>query len=364
MVKDFMSIASHVRSITYNGRNSFEDFGLLVEDSTEESNDAPITKYVTVPFMDGFYDFTEIGGKVNYPNKQWSYTFLLVGDNDRELKERAAEVRAWLSVYGNGELKDTDYSGWKYVKARYLGSSISIEKRGNLVRLLMKVGFIAAPFMQTTAGKLIDVTVFTPNLSTANYIYDVYATASTPAARGYLASTTRAAGSNFISGDSIITGAYSANVPISLSSSQSWLAFPKVYADSQYTVTAVSNCDVIGSAIDSNGTEYWVIRVRSAAIEIKVEGWDGVRPVSGETCKSAVLTSYWLKSSSYVSWLNAIIPDTNHMRIASEGDPTLKINNVSADVNQFAMAVGNILTVSGVKSTACKLQYYTIRERR
>lgn len=363
MVKDFMNIASHVRSITYNRKNSFEDFGLLIEDSTEEPNDTPITKYVTVPFMDGFYDFTEIGGKVNYQNKQWSYTFLLVGDNDRELKERAAEVRAWLSVYGNGELKDTDYSGWKYVKARYLGSSINMEKRGNLVRLLMKVDFIAAPFMQTTAGKLIEMATFTPSLTTENYIYDVYATSS-PIAVGYLASTTSVPGSSFISGSDISVSSYSANATVSLSESKSWLAFLKSYSGIGYTVTAVSNCDVIGSATDSSGKEYWIIRAKSTSVTVKVEGRDSVHPVSGTTCKTAILNSYWRKSSSYVSWLSASVPDTNHMRIVSEGDPTLKINNVSADVNQFTMAAGNILTLSGVKSTACKLQYYTIRERR
>lgn len=364
MVKDFMNIASYVRSITYNGKNSFEDFGLLIEDSTEESDDTPITKYVTVPFMDGFYDFSEIGGKVNYSNKQWSYTFLLVGDNDQELKERAAEVRAWLSVYGNGELEDTDYSGWKYVKARYLGSSINMEKRGNLVRLLMKVGFIAAPFMQTTAGKLIEVATFTPSLTTENYIYDVYATLSEPIAVGYLASTTSVIGSSFISDSGINVDAYSANATISLSGSKSWLAFPKLYSGIEYTVTAVSNCDVIGSATDSSGKEYWIIRAKSTSVTVKVEGWDDVRPVSGTTCKAAILNSYWRKSSSYVSWLNASVPNTNHMRIASEGDPVLKVNNSNADVNQFAMAAGNIITVSGVKSTACKLQYYTIQERR
>ena len=364
MVKDFTNIASHVRSITYNGKNSFEDFGLLVEDSTEESNDTPITKYVTVPFMDGFYDFTEIGGKVNYPNKQWSYTFLLIGDNDGELKERAAEVRAWLSVYGDGELEDTDYNGWKYVKARYLGSSISIEKRGNLVRLLLKVGFIAAPFMQTTAGKLIEVVTFTPSLAIENYIYDAYATPSEPTAKGYLARTTSVTGNSFISDGDISVSSYSANATVSLSESKSWLAFPKSYSGIEYTVTAVSNCDIIGNATDSSGKEYWVIRAKSATATVRVEGRDGVRPVSGTTCKTAILNSYWRKSSSYVSWLNASIPDTNHMRIASEGEPMLKINNSNADVNQFAMAAGTILTVSGVKSTACKLQYYTIQERR
>ena len=356
MIYDFSDIAPYVRSITYNKKNSFDDFGLMVENSTEDPADAPITKYVSVPFMDGYYDFTEIGGGVNYPNKQWSYTFIIVGDNDGELKERAAEVRSWLSVYSDGDLEDTDYKGWKYVKARYLGSGITISKQGDVVKLLMKVAFIAAPYMQTIAGQLVDATTFTPNLVATRYLYDMYATGST-GANGYLVRLITSVGRSFINENQITTQGYSAAVTIT-GTGKWWLAFPKTYNDAVYTVTGDSGCDVL----DRN--TYWVIRAKSNSISLTFEANTGHGPESGETCKNAILNATWYKSADYNSWLSANIPNTNHMRIVSEGEPTLQINGIAAEISSFALAVGDSLVVSNAKSTTCKLQYCTIQERR
>lgn len=91
-----MMIYTHTDSITFNGRNSFLDFGL-----TMKSKDIGMPEKTeireSVPYMQGDYDFSQLNGKPVYGNRTITVIFNLIAEDYDELFRKRSQVIEWLS---------------------------------------------------------------------------------------------------------------------------------------------------------------------------------------------------------------------------------------------------------------------------
>ena len=350
------------RQITFGTYSSFDDFGAYIgseaDTDTKIERAKPRTLRETIPFMNGSYNFSTLGGKIVYDDRIIRYTFIVSGTSRSDVESKITALDNWLGDVADTELFDTDFPGWKFINVSYNGMSAPQFYSINETKARVTAEFTAGPYMQTISGVLKDITTFIPNMAATRYLYDMFGTAAAAGAVGWLVRMPTLVGSSFIYEQSISVGAYSANVTISSRDSRWWLAFPKTYNNADYTVSRSSNCDII-----DNGN-YWIIRALGTTITIIISAMTGHGPESGATCKQAILNATWRKSDSYDSWPNSSVPSMHHLRIISEGEPAIAINGDYADISSFALAVGDLMLVSNSKSVACKLQYCTVQERR
>lgn len=100
--------------ITINGKHSYNDFGLSIVESTiglPKRNS--IRK--TVPFMNGYYDYTSMSGKITYTERPLDYTFGLLADSVQELEALKNAVVAWLEETDQSDIYDDADPGYYYV---------------------------------------------------------------------------------------------------------------------------------------------------------------------------------------------------------------------------------------------------------
>ena len=91
--------------IELNGKHSYRDFGLCIESSVISP---PMRKKVTqtVPFMNGYYDFSDIGGKVFYESRTIKYSFEIIEDNIQNLEKEKNKICSWLETASQSEIYD------------------------------------------------------------------------------------------------------------------------------------------------------------------------------------------------------------------------------------------------------------------
>lgn len=343
------------RQIKFGGRWSLDDFGALIgqeiDSDTRIERAKPRILRETIPFMDGSYDYSRIGGKLVYDDRYLRYTFILSGHTRADVEGKASRLDDWLGAVTDTELYDTDFQGWKFTGVAYLGMSELSFYSANETKARVTVEFTASPYMRSLSGKLIDCTTFTPSTNSDRYLFDVYAPSAVPTC--YLVRTTTAVGGTFIVAEDIEITTYYADVSVTGDSSQYWLAMPKEYGGNVFRVTELENCNAI------ENPDYWVVRAKAATVSFRVSG-----SAQGDGCRTAVLNATWIKSGSKKSWDRRTIPSTSNMRIVSEGTPTLSINGTAADIAGFPLAAGDLLTVGNSKSEPCRLQFCTVKERR
>lgn len=354
MIYTFDNVRPQLRTITFNGRNSYDDFGLTISKSTGAPVDEVKTNYEEIPFSNGSFDFTEINDSINYRDKTWIYVFNLLGTDDKELEERIAKIRSWLLSVGNGDLRDSDYENWKFVKARFTNFYIEYEPHGVFTWCHINVSVICAPYMRTLTGRLITCCTLTPEAGTARYLYTRYrASSQTAPVMDYLAQM-------YDRGLSVTAEAEEQRVKVTLGSSYTvpvWLALKRTDGTSEYLLTAGSGCAVIG------GSTYLCIYAYAARAVFYVSADSGGTPVSGQALAGYFTALGWLTSGEYESWYADILPATDHMRLLSETKLELQLDSAGADPGGFALASPTLMSVSGAKSTPMKLQYCTVKER-
>lgn len=90
-----------VNSITYNGYNSFLDYGLTIKDMDLGQPEQVVIEQ-TVPYMDGSWDFSFLNGRPVYRKRNITITFNIIGENENDVYRKKCEVVRWLmSSRGN-----------------------------------------------------------------------------------------------------------------------------------------------------------------------------------------------------------------------------------------------------------------------
>lgn len=104
------------RTITYKGKNSFADFGVLI--NSERTNTPPPgqrSASETIPYRDG-----KISVVTGLEPQELTYCFVVTGGGRREVTERIRTLTDWLSGAAS-ELADSDTEGVVYTGAYRTG---------------------------------------------------------------------------------------------------------------------------------------------------------------------------------------------------------------------------------------------------
>lgn len=131
-------------SITFNGFNSYLDFGVPIKSKKINLPEQVIIEQ-EVPYMDGCYDFSFMSGKPIYKKRQINVVFNLIGANEADLYDKYTQIVRWLTSERNGTLKFDSIIGWQFenVTARISTDGFTQLSR-NVAEL--SVNFIADPY--------------------------------------------------------------------------------------------------------------------------------------------------------------------------------------------------------------------------
>lgn len=91
-------------------KHTYKDFGLLMTD--RKIGHAPLKKkQINVPWRDGILEYTQIGGRTYYDNRELSYTFKIQDE------EKYQQIHSEFSEYAHGKIlriKDDEYPSYYF----------------------------------------------------------------------------------------------------------------------------------------------------------------------------------------------------------------------------------------------------------
>lgn len=98
--------------ISISGIHTYEDFGAeLASRNTGTATKKAIT--ATVPYMTGFYDFSELYGAAAFEDREIEYSFEIIG-TPSEVQSTKSELLTWLSQANDVDIYDDDISGYHF----------------------------------------------------------------------------------------------------------------------------------------------------------------------------------------------------------------------------------------------------------
>lgn len=143
-----MSLHDGIRA---GGKHSYKDFGLEIA-SREIGLPAKKSIRKTVPFMNGFYDFTTLNGSPAWGERQIKYSFDIIGATVEEMDAERTAVVNWLC-----NLHDVDIFDDSIPDYHFRGSydSYSMSEDGEYAQLTAV--FACYPFMLSNAQSIATV---------------------------------------------------------------------------------------------------------------------------------------------------------------------------------------------------------------
>lgn len=136
-----------INSIIFNGKDSYIDFGMILQKKSILSPSKKKIKLV-VPYMNSMYDFSTIGsgGEILYNQREIAITFLLKLNNNEEIHTRYSSILQWLEDVPQQQLIFSDISDYYFLAE--IEESSSFEQVVNHLGK-MEIKFIAEPFKKS-----------------------------------------------------------------------------------------------------------------------------------------------------------------------------------------------------------------------
>lgn len=127
------------QGITINGKNSFIDFGLVISDKTVG---LPTKKVITdtVPFFNGFYDFSNVQGFNYFDDRYLEFIFDITADTQTELETLYTNVLIWLMDTNQSTIYDTES------QKTYVGSLNKWSVEEDILYKQLTVSFKCQPY--------------------------------------------------------------------------------------------------------------------------------------------------------------------------------------------------------------------------
>lgn len=111
MITDFSTYTNAgLQNITYHGKNSLTDYGIVLAEGTSTSNLTIKSTVENMPHCDGQIDMSDLGGKQYYEYRTLVYRFKIFAESREALKAKEKDIKAWLNSSGNKRITDSDYT--------------------------------------------------------------------------------------------------------------------------------------------------------------------------------------------------------------------------------------------------------------
>lgn len=158
--------------------HSHDDFGQCI---ASRDSGVPTKKMATktVPFMNGFYDFSKIYGSLAYESREVTYVFDIVGENRCDLQEQRSDFLDWLTSVHNADIYDDDLNGYHF-HGSFSEASWTEAEDGESGQIEVK--FLCHPFLIADDYTEIDLSVGTHTIVNINQTVNPVAVPETGAA--------------------------------------------------------------------------------------------------------------------------------------------------------------------------------------
>lgn len=139
---------SYNEGIRVGGKHSFEDFGLVIN-SREIGYPQKQSIRKTVPFMNGFYDYTKLYGRPAWSERVITYTFDIIGFTVEEMEAERMAVVNWLC-----NIHDEDIFDDAFPDHHFRGSFNEISPSEDGEQATVSFSFVCYPFLIKNVPKV------------------------------------------------------------------------------------------------------------------------------------------------------------------------------------------------------------------
>lgn len=128
--------------IRVNGKHSYGDFGLYLK---SRQIGLPEKKHIrqTVPFMNGYYDFSAMNGAPAWGERIIEYAFDVENENPVELDYFVSYIMGWLGTIHDADIYDDTTYGYHW-HGSYDSADVKWDDSGLLAEIT--VSFVVHPF--------------------------------------------------------------------------------------------------------------------------------------------------------------------------------------------------------------------------
>lgn len=128
--------------IRINGKHSYGDFGLYLKSRNIGSPEKKSIRE-TVPFMNGYYDFSALNGAPAWNERIIEYSFDVTNDNPVELDNFVSYVLDWLGNVHDADIFDDTVYGYHW-HGSYKEANLTWDDSG--LQAEISVSFVVHPF--------------------------------------------------------------------------------------------------------------------------------------------------------------------------------------------------------------------------
>jgi hypothetical protein len=143
---------SYNEGIRVGGKHSYDDFG-LVFNSREIGYPAKQSIRKTVPFMNGFYDYTKLYGVPAWGERVISYSFDVIGFTVEEMEAERTKIVNWLC-----NIHDEDIFDDAFPEYHFHGSFDGVSTSEDGEQSTLTFSFVCYPFLIKNTPKVRSLT--------------------------------------------------------------------------------------------------------------------------------------------------------------------------------------------------------------
>lgn len=164
--------------IRINGKHSYGDFGLYLK---SRNIGLPEQKSIreTVPFMNGYYDFSALNGAPAWNERVIEYAFDVVNDTPADLDFFVSYVLGWLGLVHDADIFDDTVYGYHW-HGSYKEAKVAWDESG--LHAEIAVSFVVHPFKIANEAKEHSLTAGTHTIINSGMAVSPYAQSDADAA--------------------------------------------------------------------------------------------------------------------------------------------------------------------------------------
>lgn len=133
-----------MRSITFNNRNSLNDFGAYITTETSIGDVIPRTPSIKIPYRNGSLQAGRATGQIYYDDRELTYGFKLKASTRSMLNDRMMALKNWLMSDGTNTISDSSISGYHFEQC--ICTSITERLSEDNADGYTQIGYITAKF--------------------------------------------------------------------------------------------------------------------------------------------------------------------------------------------------------------------------
>lgn len=133
-----------MRSITFNNKNSLDDFGAYITTETSIGDVTPRTPSIKIPYRNGSLQAGRATGQIYYDDRELTYGFKLKASSRTALTTALSNLKTWLMSSGTNTISDSTITGYHFKDC--ICTKITEKLSDDNAEGYMQIGYVTAKF--------------------------------------------------------------------------------------------------------------------------------------------------------------------------------------------------------------------------